>query len=129
MTYHFFMNLFIPDHTFFANLLSACFKLWFHKTYNPAAVFQQIPYRDQYLGQRNKSNIYGGKVNRVGNIFRRNISYIRLFHGYYPLILTQFPSQLVCPYINSIHLNRTILQHAVGKTTGRRSYVHTQLVL
>ena len=73
MTYHFFMNLFIPDHTFFANLLSACFKLWFHKTYNPAAVFQQIPYRDQYLGQRNKSNIYGGKVNRVGNIFRRNI--------------------------------------------------------
>ena len=126
---YFFMHLFIPDHSFFAYFFPACLKLWFDQADHLGPFFHQFFYRGQHLGQRNKSYINGYKIHCFPNVFRRHIPDIGLFHRADPLILSQFPRQLIGSHINSIHKPGSVLQHAVRKSSCGRSYIHAHTVI
>ena len=51
---YFFMNLCVPDHTFFSDFLSARLKLWFDKTDDFSIFPQTVFYRRKYFFQGNK---------------------------------------------------------------------------
>ena len=71
-------------------------------------------------------DIRSGKL-LPADILRLHIADIRFFHADDPWILSKLPVQLSSAHIDGIHLSGAVLQHAVRKSAGRRTYVRTDL--
>ena len=86
-------------------------------------------YRRQNFIQRNKSYVDSSSIHLLGQAVCFQITYVSALHVYYALIVAQLPRQLTVAYVNRIHLRSTVLQRAVGKTTGRSTDIGNNLAI
>ena len=78
------VHLFIPDHSFFAHLLSARLELRLDERRHLGVAGQKVLHRLQHLGQRDKRHINGGKLYRFFDLLPCNQA-----AGMYIFVLTQ----------------------------------------
>ncbi len=76
-----------------------------------------------------KCNVNTCKIDLFFNILRGYISDIGFFHRNYSWITPKLPSELIRTNIHCKHLSSTVLKHTIRKTSGRRTNIHTNLVL
>ncbi len=114
----------IPYHSLFAHFLPARLKLRLDQAHHPPLVLQQIPGGNQDLRQRDKGHIHAGKIRFFLDIPRLHITEIGLFHTHHPGVAAQLPIQLPMPHVHGIDFCRSVLQHAVGKSSCGSSDVH-----
>jgi len=65
------------------------------------------------------------KVNFIRHLLPCNLSHICAFKVYNPFIVSEFPSKLTVTYINGINFLCAVLQHTVGKSACRSTYIHS----
>ena len=79
--------------------------------------------------QRDKGNVHAEELDRFIQSLRRNVADVGALHVDHALIGAQLPGQLAVAHIHCVDLDRTVLQHAVGKPAGRCTNVHAHLAL
>ena len=119
------MNSPVSDNPIFADGLTACFKLGLDQGHDLPPICQNLVQGWQDKSQGNKADIDRGKTRQAFcKVILLSIAEIVLFHGANPLILTQFPDQLIGPHIHSVDQGCAILQHDICKAAGRGSNVN-----
>ena len=125
MFYDFDMNLCIPHHAVFSNLLSPRLKLGLDEGHHFRLRREQGAHRGENLGQRDKRDIDGRKRNLFRNLRPRRIADIGLLETHDAIVVSQLPVELTVAHIDRIDLYGALLQHAVRKTAGRSADIHT----
>ena len=123
------MYLRIAHDALLADLLPACLELWLDQADDLTVLRHQLPHRRQHLHQRNKRNVNRDKGCRLLDLLRRHITDVRLFHADDPRVIAQLPVEQSVSDIHRIDLYRAILQHTVGKASGRSSDIHAHPAL
>ena len=77
----------------------------------------------------NERNIYTEKFDLVSQHIRRHMANVGAFHIDYTLVAAKRPCQLAISHIYGIHLDGTVLQHAIGKAAGRSTNIHANLAV
>ena len=79
--------------------------------------------------QRDKRHIYAEKLNRLCQHVQRDIADVGALHVDDALVGAQAPCQLTVADIHGIDLDCAVLQHTIGKASGGRTNVHTDLAV
>ena len=124
---HLKMNRRIPHNPLFPDFLPSGLKLGLDQAHHIPLRFHKRLHRPQNLRKRNKGNVNGNKLDPLRNLLRRHIPDIGFFHADHPFVVAQLPCQLSVSHIDRIDLFRSILEHAVRKSSRRRSHVHADL--
>ena len=118
------MDSAVTHNALFSYLFPSGFKLRLDQTDHLSILRQKILHRKQNLRQRDKRYINRRKCCQLVNILRHNITDIRLFHADYPLVIAKLPRKLSMSDIDCVDFCRSVLQHTICKSAGRRADIH-----
>ena len=118
------MNFSIANNSILANLLTTCFKLWLNQSHHLPLFSQDTVQGGQNQTEGNETHINTGKTWFLLKISPFSIAEIKLLHTNNPRILAQFPSQLIGTNIDCVNKLGPILQHDIGKASGRSTNIN-----
>jgi hypothetical protein len=101
-------------------------KLRFYERNNRHLCGKEFGDRRQQGCEGNKRYIHDRQVNLIAmEVCRSNISGIEAFEDNHPRVLPDFPGQLAIGNIDGMNLPGLVLQEAIGKASGRCTYIKT----
>ena len=115
----------VTHDTVLANFLAASLKLRLDQADTHGVRRSDSLCHRENMMQRDKRDIHAEKRNGLFQHIRGNIADVRPLHIHHPLVGAQAPGQLAVANIHRVDLDRTVLQHTIGKTAGRGTNVHT----
>ena len=121
---HFAVRGGITDDALLTYFFPSCLELRFHKADAHRIRRTDLVCHRENMLERDKRDINAEECNRFCKVFRLYIADVGAFHIDNTGIGAQAPGKLPVAHIHRIHLDRAVLQHAVGETTGGSTDIH-----
>ena len=122
--HHLSVHLRVADNALFADLFPSCLKLRLDQADRLSVFRHQLTRDRENQTQRNKTDVDGEKVDRVGHLFACDLAHIGALKVDDAFVGAQLPRELTVADVDRVDFFRAVLEHAVRKAARGRADVH-----